>query len=502
MSQELNEQQAVRREKLAKLRELGYPYPNDVNVTATSDFLIDRINCADSGEDLSQKTYTIAGRLMAMRVMGKASFCHIQDRSGKIQVYVKRDEIGEESYARFKTFDLGDIVEIEGFPFKTQTGEPSVHAKNVRLLTKCLNPLPEKWHGLSDKEIRYRQRYLDLIVNPEVREVFKKRHRIIAGIRGFFNERGYMEVESPILNSIASGAAARPFITHHNTLDMELHMRIAPELHLKRLVVGGFDRVYEMGRVFRNEGISTQHNPEFTMIEFYEAYANYETLMDLTEELVVRLCDGIIGTRKIEFEGKAIDYTPPWRRVSMLEACYEFAGVPREIDLNTLDGVKAAGLKLGYDAIKDIEDWGLGLYEIFDRFGQDKIVNPTFITHHPTSISPLSRPSLTDPRYVDRFELMVAGMELANAFSELNDSEDQRNRFLKQVEAKQAGSEETMPMDEDFVTALEFGLPPTAGEGIGIDRLVMLLTGQACIRDVILFPLMKPVDENQGSAND
>ena len=498
MDRELNEQQAIRREKLAKLREDSYPYPNDVNVTTSSSQIVTLINCADSAETLKAQTCTIAGRLMAMRVMGKASFCHVQDRAGKIQVYVRKDEIGEYAYAAFKTFDLGDIVQVSGYPFKTQTGEPSLHVQKIRLLVKCLNPLPEKWHGLSDKELRYRQRYVDLFVNPEVREVFVKRAKIIQGIRNFFNERGYVEVETPVMSNVASGAAARPFVTHHNALNLELHMRIALELPLKRLVVGGLDRVYEMGRVFRNEGVSTHHNPEFTMLEFYEAYATYENLMDLTEELIMRLCDGVIGSHKIEFDGRVIDYTGPWRRLTMMEAVYEFAGVERSIDLNTIEGIHKAGQKLGFDGIKDINDWGFGLYELFDRFAEEKIVNPTFITRHPTSISPLSRPCLEDPRFVDRFELMIAGMEVANAFSELNDPEDQRERFLAQIKAKEDGNEEIMPMDEDFIAALEYGLPPTAGQGIGIDRLIMLLTGQTSIRDVIFFPLMRP----EGSSAD
>ncbi|MCC6933084.1 MAG: lysine--tRNA ligase [Deltaproteobacteria bacterium] len=492
MSEELNEQQQVRREKLSKLRQAGYPYPNNVSVNATADKVVNRVKYADPGTDLTKDIYVIAGRIMALRVMGKASFCHIQDRSGKIQLYIRKDDVGEVSYAAFKTFDLGDIIEVSGYGFLTQTGEPSLHAKRVRLLTKCLNPLPEKWHGLADKEIRYRQRYLDLLVNPEVREVFIKRGKIIHAIRNFFNERGYLEVETPILSSIASGAAARPFVTHHNALDMELHMRIAPELNLKRLVVGGIDRVYEIGHMFRNEGVSTTHNPEFTMIEFYEAYATYETMMDLTEELIVRLCDGVIGSRKIEFDGTMIDYSPGWPRITMAEAIHKFNGIGRECDLQTIEGVRAAAKKLGMEDAEEITDYGKLLFEVFDRYTQCKIVNPTFIIRHPLSISPLSRPADDDPRLVDRFELFVLGMEMANAFSELNDPDDQRERFLAQIELRKAGDLEAMAMDEDYVTALQYGLPPTAGEGIGIDRLVMLLTGQVSIRDVILFPLMRP----------
>ncbi|MFN8392243.1 MAG: lysine--tRNA ligase [Bdellovibrionota bacterium] len=489
MIEDRSEQELVRRSKLASLKERGEAYPNSVNVNASA--LEVRSAAADTAASQEQ-SFTVAGRIMSMRVMGKATFFNLQDRSGRLQVYVKKDEIGEAAYAEFATYDLGDLVSVTGFPFITKTGEPSLHAKSVQILVKCLHPLPEKWHGLTDVETRYRQRYLDLIVNPDVVSTFIKRAKIISVIRAFFNERGYIEVETPVMSVVASGAAARPFVTHHNALDLDLSLRIALELPLKKLVVGGLERVYEIGRVFRNEGISTEHNPEFTMIEFYQAYATYETLMDLTEQLIVRLCDETCGSRSLSFDGKEIDFTPPWRRLTMADSLHELGGLPRSVNLSTLEGVHEAAAFFGQEDVKSISDYGKALYEIFDRCIESKIVNPTFITQHPTSVSPLARKNADDPRFTDRFELMVAGMELANAFSELNDSEDQRERFEEQLRAKQKGDDEAMALDHDFVTALEYGLPPTAGEGIGIDRLVMLLSGSPSIRDVILFPTMRP----------
>lgn len=485
MSLERSEQEQVRLQKLRGIQ--GYAYPNDVCVTALASEIR---QLAESGAGPENKQ-TIAGRIMALRHMGKAAFFHIQDRSGRIQVYLKQDEIGAEAFEKFKTFDLGDIVECSGYPFKTKTGEPSLHAGSIRFLVKCLHPLPEKWHGLSDIETRYRQRYLDLIVTEESRDAFIKRSKIVAEVRRFFDERDYLEVETPVLTSLASGAAAKPFITHHNTLDMKLFLRIALELPLKRLVVGGLDRVYEIGRVFRNEGISTSHNPEFTMLEFYQAYATYHDLMDLTEELVVRLCDRVVGSRQVAFGEKQIDYTPPWKRLTMIDAIHELGGLPRSFDLNTQTGVKEAAKNFGVHGVEGAS-YGKTLFEIFDQKVQSAIVNPVFITQHPTEVSPLARPNLENPRFTDRFELFVAGIEMANAFSELNDSEDQRRRFESQLDLKNKGDQEAMDLDEDFITALEYGLPPTAGEGIGIDRLVMLLTGNTSIRDVILFPLMRP----------
>lgn len=488
-----SEQELVRRAKLEQIRQTRYAYPNDVSVSHHSVDLKAVVALDEAKEPAERPRYSIAGRIMNIRRMGKASFINIRDAAGSMQVYVKKDQVGEAAFEEFSSWDLGDIVWVSGYTFTTRTAEPSVHAESLRLLVKCLHPLPEKWHGLSDVELRYRQRYLDLIVNPDVVEVFRKRSQIIAEVRSFFNSRGYVEVETPVLNQIASGATARPFLTHHNALDLELNLRIALELPLKKLIVGGLERVYEIGRVFRNEGISTEHNPEFTMIEFYQAYATYETLMDLTEELLISLCDKVVGSRTIEFCGQLIDFSPPWPRLSMVEAIHQIGLVDRKHNLDTLAGVHSAAESLGFSDILDISDYGKALYEVFDRYVENKIVNPTFIVQHPTSISPLARRNPEDPRFTDRFELMVAGMELANAFSELNDSEDQLERFKEQLIAKAGGDEEAMGLDEDFIKALEYGLPPTAGQGIGIDRLVMLLTGSSSIRDVILFPTMRPL---------
>lgn len=489
MSEQLNEQE-IRREKLAEWRKTGVSYPNDVELNSTCSAaheLAKSIVEPDTKQDLK-----LAGRIMTKRLMGKAAFFHIQDRTGLLQVYIREDQVGSEVFSSFKTFDMGDIVQVCGYCFKTKTDEPSLRASSVRLLVKSLHSLPEKWHGLTDVEKRYRQRYLDLIANPEVKDVFIARAKIISKVREFFNSRDYIEVETPVMGTIASGASAKPFVTHHNALGLDLHLRIALELPLKRLVVGGIERVYEIGRIFRNEGISTEHNPEFTMIEFYQAYATYEDLMDLTEELIVKLCDEVIGSRKITYDGKEINFERPWKRLTMQEAIYEIGGVSKKCNLDTLSGVHAAAKELGLEHVSDIEDFGKALYEVFDLRVEEKIINPTFITRHPTSISPLARRSQDDARFTDRFELMVAGMELANAFSELNDPDDQRERLEKQLENKEAGDEEAMGYDEDFITALEYGLPPTAGQGIGIDRLVMLLTGSSSIRDVILFPTMRP----------
>ncbi len=491
--QEMDEQSLIRKEKLEKIKKNSYPYPNDKKVDTSASFA--KVVAAETKEksDQEKPKLNLAGRIMSVREMGKASFFNLQDRSGQIQVYIKKDEVGEEVYNNFKTFDLGDIVHLQGYAFYTKTGEPSIHATGISLLVKCLHPLPEKWHGLTDVEVRYRQRYLDLIVNQEVTNTFIKRARIIAIIRRFFDERDYIEVETPVMNTIASGAAARPFITHHNALDLKLNMRIALELPLKKLIVGGLERVYEIGRVFRNEGISTEHNPEFTMIEFYQAYATYEDLMNLTEELLVKLCDEVVGSREVQFKGLTVDFSPPFKRLTMAQAIHEFSDFPKKISLDTLAGVHQAAKHFAQNDILNIQDYGLALYEVFDRCIENKIVNPTFITQHPTSISPLARKNQKNPEFTDRFELMVAGMELANAFSELNDSEDQRERFDQQLRVKLAGNDEAMDCDEDFVTALEYGLPPTAGQGIGIDRLVMLLTNSVSIRDVILFPTMRPL---------
>jgi lysyl-tRNA synthetase, class II len=491
---DLSEQSRIRREKLNKIREIRYPYPNDSKPNSTAQAvreLVEKTLVLPTDEPQKESIVTLAGRINTLRQMGKASFFNIQDSSGKIQVYIKKDQVDEAQYEEFTTYDIGDIIEVKGYAFRTKTGEPSLHATEIRLLVKCLHPLPEKWHGLTDVEVRYRRRYLDLIVNPEVRDLFLKRAAIIREIRAFFDERQYIEVETPFLHSIRGGASARPFMTHHNALDMSLNLRIALELHLKRIVVGGIDRVYEIGRIFRNEGVSSRHNPEFTMLEFYQAYATYEDFMVLTEELFVRLCNNVLGTRKVQYGEKEVDFTAPYARVTMAEAVYVYGGLPRSISLDTLEGVHAAGKHFNAADLSEIKCYGMGIYELFDRYAQPNIVDPVFITKHPVEVSPLSRPALEDLRFTDRFEMFVAGMEVANAFSELNDSEDQYQRFLAQIQAAQNGDEEAMEMDHDFVEALEYGLPPTAGQGIGIDRLVMILTGQTTIRDVILFPTMR-----------
>jgi len=487
-----SEQTRVRFEKLDSLREEGFDYPNDASGLVSSEVVK---ACCEKEKELDaekRSRFAVAGRIMAIRKMGKASFCQVQDTAGRLQCYVRRDDVGEESYAAFKGWDIGDVICLEGYPFITKTEEPSLHATSVKLLVKCLHPLPEKWHGLSDVEIRYRKRYLDLIVNPEVRDVFIKRAKIVAAIRSFFNGRDYVEVETPMMSGVVSGASARPFNTHHNSLDLDLSLRIALELPLKKLVVGGVERVFELGRVFRNEGISTEHNPEFTMIEFYQAYATYEDLMDLTEELVVRLCDEVIGSRKITFGDHEIDYSAPWKRMTMVDSIHRVGGVSSDIDLGGIEGVHQAAKALGSEDLLEETDYGKAVFELFDRHVESKLIDPVFITQHPLSVSPLARKSADDPRFTDRFELFIAGMEVANAFSELNDPIDQRERFEAQMKLKAGGDDEAMSLDEDFLSALEFGMPPTAGQGIGIDRLVMLLTGSDSIRDVILFPQMRP----------
>ncbi|MBL7661369.1 lysine--tRNA ligase [bacterium] len=499
----ISEQEQVRRNKLQEIKSKRYPFPNDARITGTSTVVK---AAAEKEKDLTEDkrtNFTIAGRIMTMRQMGKAAFIHLQDRYGRVQVYVKKDIIGDAAFEEFKTLDIGDIVETSGYGFLTKTNEPSLHASTLRLLVKCLHPLPEKWHGLTDVETRYRQRYIDLIVNEEVRDTFVARSKIIKEIRNFLDQENYIEVETPTFHSLTGGANARPFSTHHNALNIDLYLRIALELPLKRLIVGGFERVYEIGRVFRNEGISTHHNPEFTMLEFYQAYATFEDLMDLTERLFARLCQSVLGSTTSKFGEVEINWQLPWKRVTMLDSIYEIGGLDRSIPLDTLEGVQQAGETLGIKEAAWAEDYGVGLYELFDQGVQPKIVNPTFITRHPVEISPLARRSMDDPRFTDRFELMVCGMELANAFSELNDPEDQRGRFEAQLKAKEKGDLEAMDLDEDFLCALEYGMPPTAGQGIGIDRLAMLFTGSTSIRDVILFPAMKPITTKTGtSSND
>lgn len=444
-------------------------------------------------DELEGKDVTIAGRIMSKRIMGKASFCHIQDATGQIQSYVSINDLGEESYKQFKEDDIGDIVGITGFVFKTKTGEISIHAKELTLLTKSLRPLPEKFHGLKDTDLRYRQRYVDLIVNPEVKETFEKRTKIIKEMRRILDEKGYMEVETPILQTIAGGASAKPFITHHNSLDIDMYLRVAPELYLKRLIVGGFDKVYEIGRNFRNEGMDIKHNPEFTNMELYAAYENMEDMMAITEELISTIAENVLGTTKITYQGVDIDLTPPWRRVTMIDIVKEKTGVDFneiETDEQAQEAARKAGIEI--DPIKPTR--GDILAQFFDEKVEETLIQPTIVYNYPIENSPLAKKVPEDPRMTQRFELFIGGREYANAFSELNDPIDQYERFLAQVKAREAGDEEANMMDTDFVNALEYGLPPTGGLGIGLDRLIMLLTDEASIRDILLFPTMKPLD--------
>ncbi len=493
--QERNEIELVRFEKLRALRSKGFSFPNDIKITATTDQIL-ALEILASLEECQKKSdrYTLAGRIVLMRLMGKAAFCHILDGNGKLQLYIKQDVVGEEVFAQFKELDIGDIIEAHGFPFITKTGEKSLFVEKVRLLTKSLIPLPEKWHGLSDVETRYRQRYVDLISNLEVRNIFKTRSRIVSFIRRFLEAENFLEVETPVLHYIAGGATAKPFKTHYNSLHTDMNLRIALELPLKKLVVGGLERVYEIGRVFRNEGLSKKHNPEFTMLEFYQAYATFEDLMTLSEKLISSLAFEVNGSYVIKYQGEEIDLTPPWPRLSMTESIYKIAGVDRSLDLNKLEDAKKAAAKSSVH-LDEPGDWGRVVEALWGALVEPKLRNPVFITHHPFSISPLARKNAQNPNITDRFELIIAGMEMANALSELNDAEDQRARFETQSARKKAGDEEATDIDEDFLRALEYGLPPTAGEGIGIDRLVMLLTDSPSIRDVLLFPQLKPKQE-------
>lgn len=488
---DLNQLMLVRREKLDKLKQEGKdPYKiTKFNRTHKSKEIIDNY------EKLEGKEVVVAGRLMAKRIMGKASFCHIQDSEGKIQSYVSINELGEESYKAFKEDDIGDIIGIKGFVFKTKTGEISIHAKEVTLLSKSLRPLPEKFHGLKDTDLRYRQRYVDLVVNPEVKDTFKKRTEIIKEMRRILDEKEYVEVETPILNTIAGGASARPFITHHNSLDIDMYLRIATELYLKRLIVGGFDRVYEIGRIFRNEGMDLKHNPEFTTIELYQAYADLEDMMNITEELITKVAMKVLGTTKITYQGQEIDLTPGWRRITMIDAVKEATGVDFHTintDEEAMEAAKKAGVPV--DPIKTTR--GDIIAAFFDEKVEETLIQPTFIYEYPIENSPLAKKMENDERMTQRFELFIGGREYANAFAELNDPIDQYERFLAQVKQREAGDDEANMMDTDFVTALEYGMPPTGGMGMGIDRLVMLLTDEASIRDVLLFPTMKPLADH------
>ncbi|MCG8483427.1 MAG: lysine--tRNA ligase [Clostridia bacterium] len=487
--QNISEVLQVRRDKLQKLRDQGRdPFiAEKYDVDAFSEDIKANFDAME-GQQVS-----MAGRIMAKRQMGKASFIDIQDKQGRIQCYVRKDAIGEEEYERFVTYDIGDIVGIKGSVFKTKQNEISIKVSDLILLSKSLQILPEKFHGLKDTDLRYRQRYVDLIVNPEVKNTFMLRSKMIKEIKNFLDDRDFIEVDTPILSPIAGGASARPFITHHNTLDLDMYLRIANELYLKRLIVGGFDRVYEMGRMFRNEGMSIKHNPEYTAIEMYQAYADFDDMMELTENLISQVAQKTLGTTKINYQGKDIDLTPPWKRMSMEEAVKEYIGIDFS-EINTdEEAIKVAKEKHIEDAEKMTR--GYVINALFEAYCEDKLEQPTFITHHPVEVSPLAKRDPNDPRRTNRFEAFINTWEIANAFSELNDPIDQKQRFEDQLKQRDAGDEEAHMMDEDFVNALEVGLPPTGGLGIGIDRMIMLLTDSPSIRDVILFPTMKPIDK-------
>ena len=486
----VSEQAQIRRDKLAALQAEG----RDPFQITKFDFNADSAAIKADYEGYEEKAVRVAGRLMSKRGQGKVMFCDLQDATGRIQLFVKIDEMGEEEYARFKKNDIGDILGVEGAVFKTKTGEISVRASSVILLSKSLLPLPEKYHGLTDKETRFRQRYVDLMVNPDVKRNFIIRSQFIKFMRNYLDNMNYVEVETPVLNTIAGGAAARPFITHHNTLDIDMFMRIATELPLKRLIIGGMDRVYEIGRIFRNEGMDPKHNPEFTTVELYQAYADFHDMMDIAEGILSGAAKEILGTYELEWMGEKIDLTPGWRRLTMVDAVKEYVGIDFGAVTDDAEAVALAasvGVELADAAEKT---WGNALYATFDQKVEEHLIQPTFITMYPVEVSPLTKKSPTDPRVTERFELFVCHSELANAYSELNDPIDQRERFMKQVEQRERGDDETEMLDEDFLNAMEYGMPPTGGLGIGIDRAVMLVTGSDTIREVILFPTMKPVD--------
>ncbi|EKC6431976.1 lysine--tRNA ligase [Staphylococcus pseudintermedius] len=493
MTEELNDQMQVRRQKLQELRDLGIdPFGEKFERTGTAETLKaqwDQYAKEELAEKETESHTVIAGRIMTKRGKGKAGFAHVQDLSGQIQIYVRKDQVGDAQFGIWNTADLGDIVGVEGIMFKTNTGELSVKAKSFKLLSKALRPLPDKHHGLQDIEQRYRQRYLDLITNEESTQTFINRSRILQEMRNYLNEKGFLEVETPMMHQIAGGAAAKPFVTHHNALDATLYMRIAIELHLKRLIVGGLEKVYEIGRVFRNEGVSTRHNPEFTMIELYEAYADYKDIMSLTEELVAHIARRVLGTTSVQYDDETINLEPQWRRLHMVDAVKEATGVDFyevKSDKEAHELAKAHGIE-----VDDNMKYGHILNEFFEQKVEETLIQPTFIYGHPIEISPLAKKNPEDPRFTDRFELFIVGREHANAFTELNDPIDQRQRFEAQLVEKEQGNDEAHEMDEDFIEALEYGMPPTGGLGIGIDRLVMLLTNSPSIRDVLLFPYMR-----------
>lgn len=487
--EEMSEQNRIRIEKLQALMQEG---KNPYEKTA---YPVDSYakNIVENFEELDGKTVSIAGRITSWRDMGKANFIDIRDSSGRIQIYVRMNDIGEEAFAAFKKWDLGDIIGVSGFVFKTRKGEISIHAQGVELLSKALLPLPEKWHGLRDKEERYRKRYLDLIANPEVKDVFVKRSLIIREIRNFLDNNGFLEVETPVLQTVAGGAAARPFNTHHNALDLEMHIRISLELYLKRLIVGGFDKVYEIGRVFRNEGISVRHNPEFTLLELYQAYTDFHGMMELSENLIRTVAKKVLGTEKVSYGDVEIDFSKPFERITMLDCVKKYSGVDFN-EIKTLEQARSLA-KEHHIEFEQRHEIGDILNLFFEEYCEKNLVQPTFVTEHPVEISPLAKKKPTDKGFTERFELFIVGREHANAFSELNDPIDQRQRFEAQMKLKAQGDEEANDIDEDFINALEYGMPPTGGIGIGIDRVVMLLTNCASIRDVLLFPTMKPLND-------
>ena len=483
-----SEQERIRRDKLAELRQNA----QDPYIITKFDVSENSSSIKNRFDELENKSVTIAGRMISRAIMGKASFGRLLDSEGDIQIYVRKDDVGEDAYKLFKSYDLGDIIGITGYVFKTQTGEISVHAQTVTLLSKCLKPLPEKYHGLTDTDLRYRQRYLDMIVNPEVRDTFRKRSRIITAIREFLEGRGFLEVETPVLHTQAGGASARPFITHHNTLDIDMYLRIALELHLKRLIVGGFDRVYEIGRVFRNEGMDPKHNPEFTELELYQAYTDYHGMMDIVEQMFRYVARKVNGTAQVDYNGTIIDLEKPFERLSMVEAVKKYSGVDFD-KVETLEEARSLADERDIHYEQRHKKGGI-LNLFFDEYVEDKLIQPTFIYGHPVEISPLAKKMPDNPMYTERFEVFITGREFGNAFSELNDPIDQRARFEAQAALKAMGDDEACGVDEDFLNALEIGLPPTGGLGIGVDRFVMLLTNAQSIRDVLLFPTMKPLD--------